>query len=455
MSSEVAIRVDGVSKRYALSTKSPKGARRVLSREQRKENDSLWALKDISFRVYRGETLGIIGSNGAGKTTLLRIISGITESTSGNVEVFGSLAPVLALQSGFNQEFTGRENVYLKCAIMGLNREQTNERIEDILSFANIGEFVDRPLKTYSQGMRARLAFAVAIHVDPETLLVDETLAVGDEVFRRKCISRLADLKAKGCTILFVSHGAPLVLELSDRAILLDQGELLIEGDPKLVVASYQRFIYSPMEERPKVRADLMALAANGSTAKSKDTPSAAGRREDKAPARAPRPDFDPSLVPQSTSPSTPQGARIFGTAIVNEKGGRVNLLTPRQTFGCTFSVAFPQPATHARFSMMIKTAEGLEVSGAVSHPRGNGVGYVAAGTKISVSFPFAAKLAPGTCFLDLRVLAEAEGRDMELHRIVDAEAFRVEADQDRPITGLADMSGTPHCHCEIVPPQS
>ena len=201
MSSEVAVRVDGVSKRYPLPAKLRGGARGASSAESQVRNGQLWALEDVSFRLYKGETLGVIGRNGAGKTTLLRIVCGITKPTTGSVETFGSLVPVMALQSGFNPDFTGRENIYLKCTIMGLSRKQTDQRLEEILDFASIGEFIDRPLRTYSQGMRARLAFAVAIHVDPEILVIDEVLAVGDEPFRRKCIARIASLKEKGETL--------------------------------------------------------------------------------------------------------------------------------------------------------------------------------------------------------------------------------------------------------------
>lgn len=453
MSSEIAIRVDGVSKRFPLPAGAGAVAKRLLAAQSEPRDAHLWALKDVSFRVFKGETLGIIGRNGAGKTTLLRVISQITEPTSGSVSVYGSVALVLALQSGFNVEFTGRENIYLKCAIMGLTREETDQRIEDIIEFANIDEFIDRPLKTYSQGMRARLAFAVAIHVNPETLVIDETLAVGDDTFRRKCISRLAALKKKGCTILFVSHASPVILQLCDRAILLDKGELLIAGDPKLVVSSYQRFVYSPLEERPKVRADLLALATNSRAATSDDMAGSAERKAKDTPAGPPEPDFDPALTPQSTSRSLPQGAQILETTILDQKGKRVNLLTPRRTYKLAVSMVFPQPAGRVRFGMTIKTVEGLEISGTVSHLTKKGAGYVEAGTRILVTFPFAAKLAPGTYFVDVSVRGDVEGRDIELHRILDAEAFHVGVDEDCPITGLADLSVAPHCHCKIVPP--
>jgi lipopolysaccharide transport system ATP-binding protein len=446
MSSEVAIRVDGVSKRYEY----PAGPRRRIARffgpEDTKGMEHLWALKDISFRVYKGETLGILGRNGAGKTTLLRIVSDITRPTSGGVKAYGSLAPVLALQSGFKPEFTGRENIFLKCAIMGLSRRETETRLGDILDFANIDEFIDQPLRTYSNGMRARLAFAVAFNAEPEILLIDEVLAVGDEAFRRKCMARIAALKDSGTTIVFVTHSPPMVLQLCDRAILLDKGELLAAGDPKLIVSSYQRFVYASHDERSKVRADLLAEASTGSPAAGDDGADPSAVAAEPARTTFSRAEFDPVLVPQSTSESPPNGARIAETAILDRDGRRVNLLLPRQTYDLTLTAVFPQPAARVRYRMTVKTVEGLEVAAAESDPQADNSLFVEAGTKLAVAFPFAARLAPGTYFVDVGVAGRIEDRTMELHRITDAAVFRVGADAERPITALTDISVEPVC---------
>jgi lipopolysaccharide transport system ATP-binding protein len=263
-------------------------------------------------------------------------------------------------------------------------------------------------------------------------------------------MARIASLKEKGATILFVSHSPHMVLQLCDRAVLLENGELLIAGDPKLVVSSYQRFAFSPLEERTKVRADLLALATNNSAEQSEDLAGPTERREETARAKPPEPDFDPALTPQSTSQSLPQGARILETTILDRSGKRVNLLTPRQTYKLALSVAFPQPAGRVRFEMTIKTVEGLAVAGAQSHPQGNGLPFVEASTKLMATFPFSAHLAAGTYFVDVSVAGEIDSRDMELHRVLDATAFSVGTDSERPITGLADISVEPLC--EITP---
>ncbi len=445
MSSEVAIQVDGVSKSYRLAAAARGKPKRPVLARKNLVNGRLWALKDVSFRVHRGETLGIIGRNGAGKTTLLRVISEITTPSSGSITVYGSMVAVLALQSGFNQEFTGRENVYLKCAIMGLSRKQADERMEEILDFANIDQFIDRPLKTYSQGMRARLAFAVAFNVEPEILVIDEVLAVGDEAFRRKCLARIASLKDKGATILMVTHGPAQLQQFCDRAVLLDHGEVVLVGPPKQIVSRYQRLLYTPSDGGDK---------AKTTEARKHDAEQGSGTAATafEKPPGAPRPDYDPTLVPESISRSVPQGAQIVDGAILDRRDRRVNLLAPRSDYKLGLRVSFQQPAARVRFFMIIKTLDGLEISGAWSHSRGGGLEYVEQGSRYFVTFPFNSALAPGMYFVDLAVFARIEGKEMALHKIGDAIAFRVNPDEERPVVGLTDLSVAPFCELQEHP---
>jgi lipopolysaccharide transport system ATP-binding protein len=235
---ETAIRINGVSKHYLMFERPEDRLKqmivprlqRLAGRPPRQYFRDFAALNGISFEVKRGETVGIIGRNGCGKSTLLQVICGTLPPTSGRVEVNGRIAALLELGSGFNPEFTGRENVYLNAAILGLSRRETEARFDAIARFADIGMFIDHPVKTYSSGMYMRLAFAVAINVDPDILVVDEALAVGDEAFSRKCYARIEEIKEKGATILFVSHSAQTVIQLCDRALLLDRGEKILEG---------------------------------------------------------------------------------------------------------------------------------------------------------------------------------------------------------------------------------
>ncbi|WP_279485868.1 ABC transporter ATP-binding protein [Aeromonas veronii] len=215
------------------------------------------ALQNTSFSLVHGETVAIVGANGSGKSTLLQLICGTLTPSTGTIKRHGRIAALLELGAGFNPEFTGLENVFLNASINGLTQEQTEAILPDILAFADIGEHVYQPVKTYSSGMYVRLAFAVAIHVEPDILIIDEALAVGDEAFQRKCFARLRDLQSRGVSILFVSHSAESVVSLCDRALLLDHGQLLLDGPPRQVVAQYQKLLYARPEQREQVRAEI------------------------------------------------------------------------------------------------------------------------------------------------------------------------------------------------------
>lgn len=239
MSSEIAISVSAVSKVYHIYETPLDRLKQILGGDTKRTHDEFWALRDICFDVRKGETVGIVGSNGSGKSTLLQIICGTLSPTEGSVKRFGRISALLELGSGFNPEFTGRENIYLSACILGMSREEVDQRIERIEAFAEIGRFIDSPVKHYSSGMFARLAFAVAIHVDPEILVVDEILAVGDAAFQRKCINKFYEIRDKGCTILFVSHSDYQIKSVCSRALYLEGGRQKLFADAACVVDQY------------------------------------------------------------------------------------------------------------------------------------------------------------------------------------------------------------------------
>ena len=251
--SDVAIRVENLSKLYhigvlqrrndtlrdALSDVFHRARRSLSSGSSRSDDADLWALKDVSFEVQRGEVVGIIGRNGAGKSTLLKILSRITEPTSGQAEIHGRVGSLLEVGTGFHPELTGRENIYLNGAILGMRRTEIDRQFDEIVAFAEIEHFLDTPVKRYSSGMYVRLAFAVAAHLEPEILLVDEVLAVGDAAFQSKCLGKMEDVAKAGRTVLFVSHNMAAVLNLCERAILLGRGTIIQQGDVHLVAQDY------------------------------------------------------------------------------------------------------------------------------------------------------------------------------------------------------------------------
>jgi ABC-2 type transport system ATP-binding protein/lipopolysaccharide transport system ATP-binding protein len=235
------IRVEHVTQRFRVIQERPDTLRELFAKFFRHANNyhNFEALKDVSFDVHRGEMVGLIGRNGSGKSTLLKIISGIYRPSEGKVTVHGSIAPLLELGAGFHYELTGRENIILSGLLMGYSKKEMAVREESIIQFAEIGEFIDAPVKQYSSGMYIRLAFAVATEIDPDILVIDEILAVGDVGFQQKCFERLHHYRKQNKTILFVSHSPTQVLDLCDRVILIDKGEIAFDGDPARGVELY------------------------------------------------------------------------------------------------------------------------------------------------------------------------------------------------------------------------
>jgi len=210
-----------------------------------------YALRDVSFRVARGETLGIIGRNGSGKSTILKLIAGVMAPSEGEINVYGRVSPLIELGAGFHPDLTGRENVFLNASILGMSRKEVSARFDEIISFAELWDFVDTPVKRYSSGMYIRLGFSVAVHSDPEILLIDEVLAVGDAAFQEKCLARMNNFRRLGKTMVFVSHDMDQVRQVCDRVLLLHEGELLAEGKPDEVIRRYLALLQELGPDRP------------------------------------------------------------------------------------------------------------------------------------------------------------------------------------------------------------
>jgi ABC-type polysaccharide/polyol phosphate transport system ATPase subunit len=233
------IEATNVSKTFPHSGESKLLRVHLQERLFRKKRNVFYALKDVSFQLQKGENLGIVGGNGAGKSTLLSLVAGLCEPNEGHIEVRGKVAPLLELGSGFNLELTGRENVFLNASLLGLTRKRTLEYFDQIVDFSGVHEFIDEPLRTYSSGMSMRLAFAVAVHVEPDILLIDEVLAVGDQAFQEKCFERILDFRKRGKTLLFVSHSPQFVRQLCERCVWLDHGSVMLAGATNDVLEAY------------------------------------------------------------------------------------------------------------------------------------------------------------------------------------------------------------------------
>ena len=460
MSSEIAIKVEGLSKCYQIYDQPRDRLKQFIlphlqsmfGRKPEQYFREYWALRDLTFEVKKGETVGIIGRNGSGKSTLLQIICGTLNSTGGSIQTHGRIAALLELGSGFNLDFTGRENVYLNAAILGLRTDEIDQRFGDIVAFADIGDFIDQPVKTYSSGMMVRLAFAVAINVDPQILVVDEALSVGDELFQRKCFSRIEAIRKAGATILFVSHSGGTVVELCDRAVLLDAGELLAVGRPKQIVGRYQKLLYAPADKRAQLRDEMRRDSDAGITYQSDSV------QEQNAPLLAPEAppqqelpeSYDPALVPASTIAYASYGAVIHDPAIYTLGGERVNNLIRGKIYCYRYRVRFEHAASNVRFGMLIKTTSGVELGGAASASSNRtSLPFVSAGHDYTVDFEFCCRLNAGVYFLNAGVVGEMKGSETYLHRLIDIAMFRVISESENLCTGIVDFSCMPNIGLE------
>jgi lipopolysaccharide transport system ATP-binding protein len=397
--------------------------------------------------VHRGETVGIVGRNGSGKSTLLQLICGTLTPTIGNVNVRGRVAALLELGSGFNPEFTGRENVYLNAAVLGLSRGEIDARFDTIAAFADIGEFIEQPVKTYSSGMQVRLAFAVAINVDPEILVVDEALSVGDELFQRKCFARIETIRGNGATILFVSHSAGTVIDLCDRALLIDAGELLSISTPKLIVSRYHKLLYAPSSEAAAIREEIkqaaILLRMDGITSHD-DVDNTAVAMSGATEIAREEETYDPALIPSSRLEFAAKGARIGEPALWTLGNRQVNGLVRGRRYRYHFNVTFSKALYYVRFGMLIKSITGMPICGTMSEPRiMDGHEVVEPGQTASVEYAFDCMLNPGVYFMNAGVFGVEEPGQPEtlLHRIADAICFRVLPITDNASTELIDFN--------------
>jgi lipopolysaccharide transport system ATP-binding protein len=434
----IAISVKNLSKKYRLYDSPQHRLKEALHPFRKKYHRDFWALKDVSFEIRKGETVGIVGRNGSGKSTLLQIICGILQPSEGEALVRGRISALLELGAGFNPEFTGRENVYMSGAVLGFAREEMDHRFADIAAFADIGDFVDQPVKTYSSGMYVRLAFSVSINVDPEILIVDEALSVGDEAFQRKCFSRINDFKKRGKTILFVSHAASTIVELCDRAVLIDQGELLLSGLPKTVVSRYHKMIYATPESVKILRDEFRKNQEDLAYEEKRGANKTAEKEPDRASAQV---FFDQGLVPKSTIVYEARGASIREPMLTTLDGERVNVLVRGQEYVYLYKVDFEREAYNVRFGMLIKTISGLELGGMVSHAQDDALDHVEQGAVMRPQFKFRCALLPGVYFLNAGIVATENSEEVYLHRIIDAVMFRVQPEAHQLVTGMVDFS--------------
>jgi len=435
----IVIRTKGLTKAYPAYDNPAKRLKQLLWPGRKNRSDEFRAVRDLNLEIYRGETVGIVGRNGSGKSTLLSLIAGTLEPTSGELQVKGHLAPILTLGAGFDPEFTGRENALMNAAIIGLSKSERADRIDSIIDFSGIGDFIDRPVKLYSSGMYSRLAFAVAIHSNPDILVIDEVLSVGDEAFARKCFARLEQLKKSGSTILFVSHSSQMVIELCDRAVLIENGERILTSSPRDTVAYYHKLLYAEESAHDSLVDEIREFDATGKALAKGGTDPSLSSVESRNLGK-----YDPGLLPESTSEYEQIGARIQNIRILDSRGHGVNVLNRGGEYTYAYDVVFSKDAHGVRFGMMIKSATGLEIAGQVSHSADRIIEHIPQQNQAQVYLPFRADLNSGIYFVNAGVMAVRNGEMIYLHRVLDALAFRIEASPNDRGTGRVDLTASP-----------
>jgi lipopolysaccharide transport system ATP-binding protein len=425
MLSDCAITVRNLGKSYALFSKPQDRLKQMIWRGKRKYYQEFLALKDINMDVFKGETIGIIGANGSGKSTLLSIICGNLTPTSGEVTVNGRISALLQLGAGFNPQFTGRENVYVNGIVLGSTREQIEERFDEIERFADIGEFIDHPVKTYSSGMFVRLAFAVAINVDPDILIIDEALSVGDMAFQRKCFARMESIRRNGATIVFVSHALETVLDICDRTVLLHGGERIFTGKSKEAVARYQKLSAAPENLRKSIideirRNDKEILVVDQSEKKTNLTTNLnpVDNLEENFLAQhitqslsdfRKEPYYDHSLKSQSTVIYPDNGAKITNPIILSQNGKKVNCLISGENYILIYDVLITESNSGVRFYNLIKTLTGVQLGGGTFPSFSHSGDSYKKGELLHVRFRFRCILGRGLYFINCGVGTERE----------------------------------------------
>ena len=397
--SEIAIAVNHLNKIYRLYDKPIDRLKESLGLSRKKKYKEHYALRDVSFTVEKGETVGIIGTNGSGKSTILKIITGVLNATGGEVQVNGRISALLELGAGFNMEYSGIENIYLNGTMIGFSREEIDARLDDILKFADIGDFVYQPVKTYSSGMFVRLAFAVAINIEPEILIVDEALSVGDVFFQAKCYRKFEEFKKQGKTILIVSHDLGSISKYCDRVVLLNQGVKMAEGNPKEMVDLYKRLLVGQAEDPQEETLETQEPAESIS--------------EDEQWKR-PYP-----LNPEKLEYGGGE-AKIIDFTILDDRGLPGNTITKGSSFLIKMKVKFFSPVTEPIFAYTFKNIQGTELTGTNTMYEKADVPPRNPGDEVVVSFRQEMNLQGGEYLLSLGCTGYQNGEFCVFHRLYD-----------------------------------
>ncbi|EOS30591.1 lipopolysaccharide transport system ATP-binding protein [Lachnospiraceae bacterium 28-4] len=419
MKKKIAIQVKNLDKVYKLYDKPSDRMKEALGLSKKKKYKEHHALDQVNLTIYQGETVGIIGTNGSGKSTILKIITGVLNPSGGKVTVNGRISALLELGAGFNMEYNGIENVYLNGTMIGFSEKEIDEKMDAILEFADIGDYVYQPVKTYSSGMFVRLAFAVAINIEPEILIVDEALSVGDVFFQAKCYHKFEEFKEMGKTILFVSHDLSSISKYCDRVVLLNQGVKLGEGSPKEMIDVYKRVLVGQYKMHEDEGTNLL---------------------EDKDVAAAAKMGVNPELLEYGTN-----AAKITEYYITDDKGIHTTAVIKGQEFSIHMEVDFMEDVPAPIFAFTIKNIKGTEITGTNTMVEKAFLESVQAGAKKEIVFTQKMSLQGGEYLLSLGVTGYERDKFEVYHRLYDVLNLTVISDKDT--VGFYDMGTNAEVH--------
>ena len=411
---EIAIEIKNLTKIYKLYDRNRDRIKEALHLSKNIHYKEHYALNDVSMNVYRGETVGIIGTNGSGKSTILKIITGVLNPTRGDVIINGRISALLELGAGFNMEYTGIENIYLNGTMIGFSEEEIDEKLEDILEFADIGDFINQKVKTYSSGMFVRLAFAVAINIDPEILIVDEALSVGDVFFQNKCYRKFEDFKKQGKTILFVSHDLSSISKYCDRVVLLEKGNKIGEGEPKEIIDMYKKVLVGQLDKQMDTHKSERLTAGRGD--KWKD-----------------RMELNPNKDEYGS------GLAEFEDYCAYDKAGEItNTIIKGEEFTVKLKIRFFETIQDPIFAVSFKNMQGTEITGTNTMFEKLTTGTPKAGDVMTATFTQKMSLQGGEYLVSLGCVGYRDGNFTVYHRLYDV--FNLTVISDKNTTGFYDM---------------
>jgi lipopolysaccharide transport system ATP-binding protein len=435
---DVAIMLQNVSKSYKLYAASKDRLKEAFNPFGKKYHKELYILKDINLEVKKGEILGVVGKNGSGKSTLLKLIAGVLKPNTGAIFIDGKISALLELGGGFNPEFTGKQNILFMATIQGISKKNIEYLQKRIIDFADIGEYIDQPLKTYSSGMKSRLGFAIAVHIDPDILILDEVFAVGDILFKRKCYAKMEEYFKGGKTIIYVSHSANSIIELCTRAIFLDSSKILLDSVPKTVISYYQKYIFAQNKYKQIIRDEINNLAANDNNnnqihiinnndlLRLDDTKEQDGY-------------FIPELKPKSTIEYKYYKVDIDEVFIKTVNNNKANILKNGKIYFFCAKIHFGIDASNIGFTFSIKNEKGMDIS-SYKTLKNNFINAIT-GDVYEVKWRFINRLLPGIYYLNIGIRCYPDNREpYVLNRIIDVMVFKIESDGQSMFGGIVSL---------------